>query len=46
MGNESPVNYDYVMKQYNQYGRGRYMKRFRDDEGYNYEKFARYSRKD
>lgn len=45
MENESPVNYAFALKQFKQYGNGRSMKKFCEDEGYDYEKFARYSRK-
>ena len=45
MENESPVNYAFALKQYKMYGRGRSMKKFCEDEGYDYDKFARYSRK-
>lgn len=45
MEHESPANYAFALKHYKQYGRGRSMKKFCEDEGYDYEKFAIYSRK-
>lgn len=45
MENETTVNYAFALKHYKQYGAGRSMKKFCDDEGYDYDKFMRYSRK-
>lgn len=38
------VNYAFALKNYQQNGRGRSMKKFCEEEGYDYEKFMRYSR--
>ncbi len=45
MKEESTINYAFALKHYNQNGRGRSMKKFCEDEGYDYEKFMRYSRR-
>lgn len=45
MEQESTANYAFALKHYKQYGRGRSMKKFCEDEGYDYDKFMRYSRK-
>lgn len=45
MEQESTVNYAFALKHYKQYGRGRSMRKFCEDEGYDYDKFMRYSRK-
>jgi len=45
MNEESPMNYAMALKHYHQNGRDRSMKKFCEDEGYDYEKFLRYSRK-
>ncbi len=45
MKEESTVNYAFALKNYNQNGRGRSMKTFCEEEGYDYEKFMRYSRR-
>ena len=39
------VNYAFALKNYQQNGRGRSMKKFCEEEGYDYEKFMRYSRR-
>ena len=44
--NENPtVNYAFALKNYSQNGKGRSMKRFCEDEGYDYVKFLQYSRR-
>lgn len=45
MEHESTANSAFALKHYKQYGRGRSMKKFCEDEGYDYDKFMRYSRK-
>ena len=45
MKEESEVNYAFALKNYQQNGRGRSMKKFCEEEGYDYEKFMRYSRR-
>ena len=45
MKEEPTINYAFALKHYNQNGRGRSMKRFCEEEGYDYEKFMRYSRR-
>ena len=42
---EAKVNYAFALKNYQQNGRGRSMKKFCEEEGYDYEKFMRYSRR-
>ena len=39
------VNYSLALKNYNQNGRGRSMRKFCEDEGYDYNKFMQYARK-
>ena len=39
------INYAFALKHYNQNGRGRSMKKFCEEEEYDYEKFMRYSRR-
>lgn len=39
------VNYSLALKNYNQSSRGRSMRKFYDDEGYDYNKFMQYTRK-
>lgn len=39
------VNYSMVLKNYNQNGRGRSMRKFCEDEGYDYNKFMQYAKK-
>lgn len=39
------VNYSMALKNYNQNGRGRSMRKFCEDEGYDYNKFMQYARK-
>lgn len=39
------VNYAFALKNYQQNGRDRSMKKFCEEEGYDYEKFMRYSRR-
>lgn len=45
MEQKSTANYAFALKHYKQYGRGRSMRKFCEDEGYDYDKFMRYSRK-
>ncbi|GEM_PF-600727 len=45
MKEEPAINYAFALKHYNQNGRGRSMKKFCEDEGYDYEKFMQYSRR-
>lgn len=45
MKEEQPKNYAFALKHYNQNARGRSMKKFCDEEGYDYEKFMQYSRR-
>jgi len=45
MKEEPTINYAFALKHYNQNGRGRSMKRFCEEEGYDYEKFMQYSRR-
>lgn len=45
MKEEAKVNYAFALKNYQQNGRGRSMKKFCEEEGYDYEKFMRYSRR-
>ena len=45
MKEESTINYAFALKNYQQNGRGRSMKQFCEEEGYDYDKFMRYSRK-
>lgn len=43
--NENPtINYAFALKNYSQNGKGRSMKKFCEDEGYDYGKFLQYSR--
>lgn len=43
--NENPtINYAFALKNYSQNGKGRSMKKFCEDEGYDYDKFLQYSR--
>ena len=44
MKEEAKVNYAFALKNYQQNGRGRSMKKFCEEEGYDYEKFMQYSR--
>ena len=44
MKEEAKVNYAFALKNHQQNGRGRSMKKFWEEEGYDYEKFMRYSR--
>lgn len=46
MKEEAKVNYAFALKNYQQNGRGRSMKKFCEEEGYDYEKFMQYSRRD
>lgn len=39
------VNYSMALKNYNQNGRGRSMRKFCEDEGYDYNKFMQFARK-
>lgn len=39
------VNYSLALKNFNQNGRGRSMRKFCEDEGYDYNKFMQYARK-
>ena len=39
------VNYSLALKNFNQNGRGRSMRKFCEDEGYEYNKFMQYARK-
>lgn len=41
MKEEAKVNYAFALKNYQQNGRGRSMKKFCEEEGYDYEKFMR-----
>ena len=41
MKEEPTINYAFALKHYGQNGRGRSMKRFCEEEGYDYEKFMR-----
>lgn len=44
--NENPtINYAFALKNYSQNGKGRSMKKFCEDEGYDYDKFLQYSRR-
>ena len=45
MKEEAKVNYAFALKNYQQNGRGRSMKKFCGEEGYDYEKFMQYSRR-
>ncbi|MEE0317823.1 MAG: hypothetical protein UDS46_10060 [Bacteroidales bacterium] len=45
MKEDAKVNYAFALKNYQQNGRGRSMKKFCEEEGYNYEKFMQYSRR-
>lgn len=45
MKEEAKVNYAFALKNYQQNGRGRSMKKFCEDEGYDYEKFMQCSRR-
>lgn len=45
MKRESKVNYAFALKNYQQNGRGRSMKKFCEEKGYDYEKFMLYSRR-
>lgn len=45
MKEEAKVNYAFALKTYQQNGRGRSMKKFCEEEVYDYEKFMRYSRR-
>ena len=45
MKGEPTINYAFALKHYNQNGRGRSMKKFCEEEGYDYEKFIQYSRR-
>lgn len=45
MKEEAKVNYAFAHKNYQQNGRGRSMKKFCEEEGYDYEKFMQYSRR-
>lgn len=45
MKEEAKVNYSFALKNYQQNGRGRSMKKFCEEEGYDYEKFMQYSRR-
>ena len=45
MKEEAKVNYAFALKNYQQNGRGRSMKKFCEEEGYEYEKFMQYSRR-
>ena len=45
MKEEPTINYVFALKHYNQNGRGRSMKKFCEEEGYDYEKFMQYSRR-
>ena len=45
MKEDPTINYAFALKQYNQDGRGRSMKKFCEEEGYDYEKFMQYSRR-
>ena len=43
MKEEPTINYAFALKHYSQNGRGRSMKKFCEEEGYDYEKFMQYS---
>ena len=45
MKEEAKVNYAFALKNYQQNGRGRSMKKFCEEEGNDYEKFMQYSRR-
>ena len=45
MKEEATINYAFALRHYNQNGRGRSMKKFCEEEGYDYEKLMRYSRR-
>lgn len=45
MKEDQTINYAFALKHYNQNGRGRSMKKFCEEEGYDYEKFMQYSRR-
>ena len=45
MKEDPTINYAFALKHYNQNGRGRSMKRFCEEEGYDYEKFTQYARR-
>ena len=45
MKEEPTINYAFALKHYNQNGRGRSMKKFCEEEWYDYEKFMQYSRR-
>ena len=45
MKEEAKVNYAFALKNYQQNGRGRSMKKFCEEGGYDYEKFMQYSRR-
>ena len=45
MKEDPTINYAFALKHYNQNGRGRSMKKFCEEEGYDYEKFMQYSRR-
>lgn len=45
MKEEAKVNYAFALKNYQQNGRGRSMKKFCEEEGYDYEKYMQYSRR-
>ncbi len=45
MKEDPTINYAFALKHYNQNGRGRSMKKFCEEEGYDYEKFTQYSRR-
>ena len=45
MKEEAKVSYAFALKNYQQNGRGRSMKKFCEEEGYDYEKFMQYSRR-
>lgn len=45
MKEEAKVNYAFALKNYQQNGLGRSMKKFCEQEGYDYEKFMQYSRR-
>ncbi len=44
MGKSNTVDYTAALRQFRQYGSGRSMRQFCDDEGYDYKKFCKYSR--
>ena len=45
MNENQTLNYAFALKNYSQNGRGRSMKKFCEDEGYDYNKFMQYSRR-